>query len=273
MRVIILLVVLITAGCATSPSYEAFKHRALLLEKSDGVQSLTEANESLKIIRDNSVFPDLKIEDLEVGEFSVVLKGFENSSSDSNGFFLSSNYGSGFGVSSSQTERKREQISIWYKDVVLVSVSQQQTFDFGGPFPPSEPKLTTYNCYLKMRDGSNYVFAGARELPVKRLGSAFAFLSHTKLATSLIYPKLGCFIDEASGCIVSLDVDGIAARSGLPLYAEIRALDGVKFREPKQLSKALEDISLGQHVVSIRPFGALTSREIEVMVYETAKQN
>jgi hypothetical protein len=272
-RNILLLAALITAGCATSPPTLAFKHRSLVLEKADAVRSLAEANESLKIIRDNSVFPNLKVEDLEVGEFSVVLKGFENVSSNSAGFFHSSNYGSGFVVSSTETKKKREQTGIWYNDIVLVTVSQQQTFEFDGAYPPDEPKATTYNCYLKMRDGSSYTFAGARELPVKRLGSAFSFLSHTKLATSLAYPKFGCIIDEASSCIIGLDVDGVAAHWGIPLYAEIEALDGVRFKNSTQVSKALEEISPGQHVVSIRLSGSLAAKEVTVMVYGTTKLN
>jgi hypothetical protein len=253
-------------GCTPFPNY-AFYHRRIQIDDSDKLRSASEAREALKGLQDSSVFSEQKIASMEVGEFSLTLKGFDQISARNrtHAYVLPPIFGADQGlVENGVTNQqvRREQLNIWFKEIKKVVIYYQQFFDREeSQFVPDKPKRTNYNCLLELEDGTTVLFVGNREAPVKRLGLAFAMLSNSKLQDGITYSKFGCIFDPQTGAIVGLDINGMAAKIGLPLFSRIVALDDVPIGNQREISQIMDELAEGPHVVTYKGWGSLISSE------------
>jgi len=258
------MVLILSAGCVTLPDI-AYRQANIKLGNSDQITSIDEAKEDLNILLDTKAFPYFKIENLEAGEFGLVIKGFPVENVNSFGF-----RGKDISFGHSTVSKDQRQISILFKDIQKIQIFKQDEYRLNENQADKnvEHIFSSYVCAI---DGGgpddSYTIEGSSEQGIRRVASALAFLSKKDVVMPLEYPKIGCKIDRESGAVVSALFGGPLDLSGIPLFSRIASVDG-KDLSPNNSVQVLTDLEPGKHDFEFKsPTSLFGSVHKDVFIY------
>lgn len=279
---VLLLAAFVMTGCAGLP-VNGLKTGSVSITVDDQITSVEEAKEAVGLLRDNHAFPYTGIEDVEIGEHTVTLKGYKSTVEQSEGggyifnvprttFALAKSFGF---TTLSET---RNQVSIWLSDVQAVTLEHVE--EFAQPQEESSGlgdedivrvsgDLTQvsggYLCHLRLKDNEIVSFYSPDESYMKRVALGFGFLTgKTPVEDEL--NSVGIFLgtsftpglDRSADYIQQIRISGPADNAGVPLGEAVAAIDGVNTSGDEATDQtSLDHLGSGYHTIKTRDIGSL----------------